>query len=132
VAQAFEAGVLLNAPQPDALRFMPAPNVTRAANAVSVKHGEVTRAMFHGREIGSITNGVHHPTWTGPYASALYDRSLPGWRERGEQLRAADGLGAADPGPGVGTAGGWMPLAMISEGVISLVPSQAVPPQVLR
>ena len=29
VAQAFEAGVLLNAPQPDTLRFMPALNVTR-------------------------------------------------------------------------------------------------------
>jgi acetylornithine/N-succinyldiaminopimelate aminotransferase len=29
VAQAFSAGVLLNAPQPDALRFMPALNVTR-------------------------------------------------------------------------------------------------------
>jgi acetylornithine/N-succinyldiaminopimelate aminotransferase len=30
VAQAFETGTLLNAPQPDALRFMPALNVTRA------------------------------------------------------------------------------------------------------
>jgi acetylornithine/N-succinyldiaminopimelate aminotransferase len=30
VAQALQAGVLLNAPQPDALRFMPALNVTRA------------------------------------------------------------------------------------------------------
>ncbi|SDS19988.1 acetylornithine transaminase [Bradyrhizobium canariense] len=29
LAQAFEAGVLLNSPQPDALRFMPALNVTR-------------------------------------------------------------------------------------------------------
>lgn len=29
VAQAFEAGLLLNAPQPDALRFMPALNVTK-------------------------------------------------------------------------------------------------------
>jgi acetylornithine/N-succinyldiaminopimelate aminotransferase len=29
VAQAFEAGVLLNSPQPEALRFMPALNVTR-------------------------------------------------------------------------------------------------------
>jgi acetylornithine/N-succinyldiaminopimelate aminotransferase len=29
VAQAFETGVLLNSPQPDALRFMPALNVTR-------------------------------------------------------------------------------------------------------
>jgi acetylornithine/N-succinyldiaminopimelate aminotransferase len=30
VTQAFEAGLLLNAPRPDALRFMPALNVTRA------------------------------------------------------------------------------------------------------
>jgi acetylornithine/N-succinyldiaminopimelate aminotransferase len=29
VAQAFEDGLLLNAPQPDALRFMPALNVTK-------------------------------------------------------------------------------------------------------
>jgi acetylornithine/N-succinyldiaminopimelate aminotransferase len=29
IAQAFEAGILLNSPQPDALRFMPALNVTR-------------------------------------------------------------------------------------------------------
>jgi acetylornithine/N-succinyldiaminopimelate aminotransferase len=30
VAQAFDDGVLLNSPQPDALRFMPALNVTKA------------------------------------------------------------------------------------------------------
>ena len=30
VAEAFDAGLLLNAPRPDALRFMPALNVTRA------------------------------------------------------------------------------------------------------
>jgi acetylornithine/N-succinyldiaminopimelate aminotransferase len=29
VAQAFDAGVLLNAPRPDTLRFMPTLNVTR-------------------------------------------------------------------------------------------------------
>ena len=29
VAQAFEEGLLLNSPQPDALRFMPALNVAR-------------------------------------------------------------------------------------------------------
>jgi acetylornithine/N-succinyldiaminopimelate aminotransferase len=34
VAQAFEDGVLLNAPRPDALRFMPALNVTRAEIAL--------------------------------------------------------------------------------------------------
>jgi len=71
-------------------------NVTRAVNAVSVKHGEVSRAMFPGRPIGSITNGVHHPTWTGPHAAALYDRALPDWREDGERLRGADGLAGRD------------------------------------
>jgi len=71
-------------------------NVTRAANAVSAKHGEVTRVMFPGRAIGSITNGVHHPTWTGPHAAALYDQALLGWREQGEKLRDADRLSAAE------------------------------------
>ncbi len=36
VAQAFEAGVLLNAPRPDALRFMPALNVTREEIALMI------------------------------------------------------------------------------------------------
>ena len=36
VAQAFEDGVLLNAPQPDALRFMPALNVTRERNRAMI------------------------------------------------------------------------------------------------
>ena len=71
-------------------------NVSRAANGVSAKHGEVTRAMFPGREIGSITNGVHHPTWTAPHAAALYDRALAGWREDGERLRDTHALGGQD------------------------------------
>jgi acetylornithine/N-succinyldiaminopimelate aminotransferase len=36
VAQAFDDGVLLNAPRPDALRFMPAPNVTREEIALMI------------------------------------------------------------------------------------------------
>jgi acetylornithine/N-succinyldiaminopimelate aminotransferase len=36
VAQAFQDGVLLNAPQPDALRFMPALNVTREEIALMI------------------------------------------------------------------------------------------------
>jgi acetylornithine/N-succinyldiaminopimelate aminotransferase len=36
VAQALEAGVLLNSPQPDALRFMPALNVTREEIALMI------------------------------------------------------------------------------------------------
>ena len=65
-------------------------NVSRATNAVSTKHGEVMRAMFPGRAIGSITNGVHHPTWTGPHATALYDAALTCWTTDGGRLRAAD------------------------------------------
>src|SRR6516165_235250 len=37
VAQAFEAGMLLNSPQPDALRFMPALNVTREEIALMIE-----------------------------------------------------------------------------------------------
>ncbi|HTG09065.1 MAG TPA: acetylornithine transaminase, partial [Bradyrhizobium sp.] len=37
VAQAFEDGVLLNAPRPDALRFMPALNVNRAEIALMIE-----------------------------------------------------------------------------------------------
>ena len=46
VAQAFEAGVLLNAPQVDTLRFMPALNVTRAeiAEMVDCLDGILTKA----------------------------------------------------------------------------------------
>ncbi len=51
VAQAFEDGVLLNAPRPDALRFMPALNVMRdeiaamidCLDAVLTRIGAATR-----------------------------------------------------------------------------------------
>ena len=51
VAQAFADGVLLNSPQPDALRFMPALNVTReeislmidCLDAILVKAGAARR-----------------------------------------------------------------------------------------
>jgi acetylornithine/N-succinyldiaminopimelate aminotransferase len=51
VAEAFEDGVLLNAPRPDALRFMPALNVTRdeiagmidALDAILTKMGAARR-----------------------------------------------------------------------------------------
>jgi starch phosphorylase len=75
-------------------------SVTRAANGVSRRHGEVSRAMFPGRPIDSVTNGVHHLTWAAPASRALYDRCLPGWREdpfrlaRSELLPDAE-LGAA-------------------------------------
>jgi starch phosphorylase len=64
---------------------------SRAANAVSRRHGEVARAMWahhwpRRREadvpIRHVTNGVHAPTWMAPPMCALLDRYLgPDWRE---------------------------------------------------
>ncbi|MBV8083198.1 MAG: alpha-glucan family phosphorylase, partial [Chloroflexi bacterium] len=71
-------------------------SVTRSANGVSRRHGEVSRAMFPGRPIDSVTNGVHHLTWTAPASRALYDRFLPGWRESPFRLAHAAELPDAD------------------------------------
>jgi starch phosphorylase len=59
--------------------------VSRAANAVSRRHGTTARAMwqpiFPGRSpdqvpIGHVTNGVHVLTWMAPTMRALLDRHL--------------------------------------------------------
>jgi starch phosphorylase len=71
-------------------------NLSRSANGVAVKHGEVSRAMFPGRKIGAVTNGVHHPRWTGPHAAAVFDARLPGWREDANVLSAANSLPVED------------------------------------
>jgi hypothetical protein len=55
VAQALEAGVLVNSPQPDALRFMPALNVTReeiaalidCLDAIFTKAGTARRVAYN-------------------------------------------------------------------------------------
>jgi glycogen phosphorylase len=67
--------------------------LSRAANAVSRRHGEVAREMwqapmFPGRSvdevpIGHVTNGVHVPTWLGAPMRELFDAHLPAdWRHR--------------------------------------------------
>jgi starch phosphorylase len=63
--------------------------LSRAANAVSQRHGEVARAMWHelwparavdGVPIGHVTNGVHVPTWIGAPIRELFERRLgPDW-----------------------------------------------------
>jgi glycogen phosphorylase len=65
---------------------------SRAANAVSRRHGEVARAMWRPLwperdadqvPITHITNGVHTATWTAAPMQALLDRHLGAdWRER--------------------------------------------------
>jgi glycogen phosphorylase len=60
-------------------------HMSRAANAVSRRHGEVARAMWSslwpGRSveevpIGHVTNGVHIPTWIGAPMRELLDHHL--------------------------------------------------------
>jgi starch phosphorylase len=71
-------------------------NMTRLAlrfsgtvNAVSRKHMDVTKCMFPEAEVVAITNGVHAVRWTSAPFASLFDRYLPGWRQRSEQLRQA-------------------------------------------
>jgi starch phosphorylase len=61
-------------------------------NAVSMRHAEVSRAMFPEYRICAITNGVHATTWTAPPLAELYDRYLPGWRGDNAYLRHAIGI----------------------------------------
>jgi starch phosphorylase len=63
------------------------------SNAVSRLHGEVSRQIFSDMwigvpvdevPVGSITNGVHAPTWLGPEMAEVLDRRFPpDWAETG-------------------------------------------------
>ena len=71
-------------------------NMTRLAlffshyvNGVAKKHGEVSRMMFPGYSIDSITNGVHSTTWVSEPFKRLFDKSMPGWRSDPYILRSA-------------------------------------------
>jgi len=65
-------------------------------NGVSMRHGEVSRDMFPNHHIEAITNGVHAATWTASPMAALFDRTLPKWREDNSFLRYAVGIPLAD------------------------------------
>ncbi|MFZ5481798.1 MAG: alpha-glucan family phosphorylase [Myxococcota bacterium] len=63
---------------------------SRAANGVSALHGEVTRQMWKDLfpgvpvdrvPIGSVTNGVHAPSWMHPAVQDLFDEHCPAWRD---------------------------------------------------
>jgi glycogen phosphorylase len=66
--------------------------LSRAANAVSRRHGEVAREMWHELwpdrpvdevPIGYVTNGAHFPTWVGTPMRELLDRHLGAdWLDR--------------------------------------------------
>jgi starch phosphorylase len=58
-------------------------------NGVAKKHGEVSRKMFPGYSIESITNGVHLPTWVSDSFAELYDKYIQAWKADHYGLRYA-------------------------------------------
>jgi starch phosphorylase len=58
-------------------------------NGVAMQHGAISRRMFSGYPLYSITNGVHAVTWTSAPFQALYDQYLPVWRYDALMLRYA-------------------------------------------
>jgi starch phosphorylase len=67
-------------------------HLTRFVNGVAMRHRDVSRGMFPGYPVNSITNGVHAGTWTGPEFAALFDRRIPEWRWDNLYLRYAVGI----------------------------------------
>jgi starch phosphorylase len=65
-------------------------------NGVSKEHREVSRQMFEGYRIDSITNGIHVGTWASAAMQALFDRYIPGWRLDSASLRYALSLPRAE------------------------------------
>jgi glycogen phosphorylase len=61
-------------------------------NGVTRRHGEISRSMFPGYPIQSITNGVHSATWTAPPFQRLFDRTICDWRRDPHALRYASNL----------------------------------------
>ncbi len=65
-------------------------------NGVAKKHGEVSRQLFPGYCIDSITNGIHTGTWVGPDMQATFDKHVPGWKADYSMLRYALGISSAE------------------------------------
>jgi len=64
-------------------------NLSHYVNGVARKHGEVSRLMFAGYSIDTITNGVHAATWVSTPFRVLFDRTIPLWRQDNFSLRYA-------------------------------------------
>jgi len=71
-------------------------NFSRYTNGVAMQHGKVSRAMFPGWDINSITNGVHAATWTAEPMRAWLDEQLPRWRADNFYLHNVAGLPAGE------------------------------------
>jgi starch phosphorylase len=64
-------------------------NFSKFSNAVARRHGEISREMFPGYPIRSITNGIHAASWACPEMRGLFDEFMPQWRGDNHDLRLA-------------------------------------------
>ena len=67
-------------------------NLSEFVNGVTKRHKDVSRTLFPGYEIHSITNGVHYYTWTSESFRDLYDKYVPGWANEPELLVRVGGI----------------------------------------
>ena len=63
---------------------------SNSANGVSKLHGDVAQKQFPWKNIGYVTNGVHHYTWVSNSFATLYDKFFPGWQTKPEFLLNID------------------------------------------
>ena len=64
-------------------------NLSHYVNGVGRRHGEISKLMFGGHTIDSISNGVHAGTWVSKPFQILFDRYIPDWREYNFSFRKA-------------------------------------------
>ena len=64
-------------------------NLSNYINGVAKEHGKVSREMFPGYFIDSITNGVHSATWVCKSFRKLFDHFIPGWTNDPFSMRYA-------------------------------------------
>lgn len=65
---------------------------SKFVNGVAKKHGEVSRDMFPGYHIESITNGVHSSFWTSEPMKKLFNNYIKNWEQDPYSLRYVLGI----------------------------------------
>ncbi|MHB9156020.1 MAG: alpha-glucan family phosphorylase, partial [Endomicrobiales bacterium] len=64
-------------------------NLSHYINGVAKEHGKVSREMFPGYSIDSITNGIHSHTWVSEHFRKLFNDYIPSWANDPFSLRYA-------------------------------------------
>src|SRR5690606_30250781 len=64
-------------------------NLSNYVNGVAKKHKEVSMMMFPGREIHSITNGIHTRSFVSEEMGKVFTKYIPDWGHDPMALRAA-------------------------------------------